>query len=54
MLGKIEGRRNGGMIEDEIVGWHHWLSGHEFVQTPEESEGQESWCAAYRKELDTT
>ena len=23
MLGKIEGRRDRGMIEDEIVGWHH-------------------------------
>ena len=19
-----------GMTEDEMVGWHHWLSGHEF------------------------
>ena len=19
-----------GMTEDEIVGWHHWLNGHEF------------------------
>ena len=22
-----------GMAEDEIVGWHHWLNGHEFEQT---------------------
>ena len=29
MLGKIEGRRRKGQ-EDEIVGWHHWLDGHEF------------------------
>ena len=21
------------MAEDEMVGWHHWLSGHEFEQT---------------------
>ena len=21
-----------GMIEDEMVGWHHWLDGHEFEQ----------------------
>ena len=21
-----------GMIEDEMVGWHHWLNGHEFEQ----------------------
>ena len=26
MLGKIQGRR----IEDEIFGWHHRLTGHEF------------------------
>ena len=25
--------------EDETVGWHHWLDGHEFEQTQEESEG---------------
>ena len=29
-----------GMTEDEMVGWHHWLSGHEFEKTPEDSEGQ--------------
>jgi len=23
MLGKIEGRREKGMIEDKMVGWHH-------------------------------
>ena len=23
-----------GMTEDEMVRWHHWLSGHEFEQTP--------------------
>ena len=21
-----------GMTEDEMVGWHHWLEGHEFAQ----------------------
>ena len=29
MLGKIEGRRRGGVTEDEMVGWHHRLNGHE-------------------------
>ena len=24
------------MTEDEIVGWHHQLNGHEFEQTPEQ------------------
>ena len=23
-----------GMAEDEMVGWHHWLHGHEFEQAP--------------------
>ena len=28
MLGKIEGGEEKGMTEDEMVGWHHQLSGH--------------------------
>ena len=32
MLGKIEGRRRRGW-EDEMVGWHHRLNGHEFGWT---------------------
>ena len=42
MLGKIEGRGEKGVTEDEIVGWHHQLKGHEFEQTQEDSEGQGS------------
>ena len=30
------------MTEDEMVGWHHQLNGHEFEQTPGDSEGQRS------------
>ena len=30
ILGKIEDWRKGGMTEDEMVGSHHWLDGHEF------------------------
>ena len=30
MLGKIEGKRRRGTAEDEMVGWHHLLHGHEF------------------------
>ena len=26
--------------EDEMAGWYHWLNGHEFEQTPGDSEGQ--------------
>ena len=32
MLGKIERQEEKGMIEDEMVGWHHQLNGHEFEQ----------------------
>ena len=28
------------MTEDEMVEWHHWLNGHEFEQTPGDSEEQ--------------
>jgi len=31
-----------GATEDEIVGWHHWPSGHEFEWTVGDSEGQGS------------
>ena len=30
------------MTGDEMVGWHHQLNGHEFVQTPVDSEEQGS------------
>ena len=30
------------MAGDEMIRWHHQLSGHEFGQTPGVSEGQES------------
>ena len=26
-----------GVTEDEMAGWHHWLNGHEFEQTVENS-----------------
>ena len=43
--------------EDEMVGWHHQLSGHEFEQTLGDSEGQGNLaCCSPRscKESDTT
>ena len=46
-----------GMTEDEMVGWHHLLSGHEFEQTPGDGEGQESLVCFSpwgRKESNTT
>ena len=30
------------MTEDEIVGWHHRLNGHEFEQAPGVGDGQGS------------
>ena len=30
------------MTEDEIVGWHHQLNGHEFEQAPGVGDGQGS------------
>ena len=29
-----------GMTENEMVGWHQQLNGHDFEQTPEDSEGK--------------
>ena len=46
-----------GMTEVEMVGWHHWLNGHEFEQAPGVVDGQGSLlcCSPWgRKELDTT
>ena len=40
--GKNRGQEEKGLTEDELVGWHHWLNGHEFEQTPEDSDGQGS------------
>ena len=45
------------MTEDEMVGWHHGLNGHEFEQTLVDGEGQGSWacCSSWgHKELDMT
>ena len=35
-------RQEKGMTEDEMVGKHHQLNGHEFEQAPRDGEGQES------------
>ena len=31
-----------GTTEDEMVGWHHQLNGHEFEQAPGDGDGQGS------------
>ena len=46
-----------GMTEDEIIGWHHRLSKHEFEQASQVGDGQGSLvcCSPWgRKELDMT
>ena len=56
MLEKIEGRRRRGQ-ENEMVGWHHRINGHESEQTPADSDGQGNlkFCSPWgRKEFDTT
>ena len=41
------------MTEDEMVGWHHRLNGHEFEEAPGVGDG--ACCSSWgRKELDTT
>ena len=40
--GKHWGQEKKGATEDETIGWHHWLNGHEFEQSLGDSEGQGS------------
>ena len=43
--------------EDEMVGWHHHIDGHEFEEFPGDGEGQGNLacCSPWDlKELDTT
>ena len=42
LLGKDWRQEEPGTTKDEMVGWHHWLNGCEFKQTPGDSEGQGS------------
>ena len=61
MLGKINDRRRrldeDEMEEDEMVGWHQQLNGHEFEQAPGVGDGQGSLvcCSSWgHKESDMT
>ena len=59
---KTGARKDGGQkeretTEDEMIGWHHWLNGHELEQTLGDSEGQGSLACCSpcnHKELDMT
>ena len=55
--GKDWRREEKGKTEDEMVGWHYHLDGHEFVQAPADGEGQGSlgFCSPWgHNESDTT
>ena len=55
--GKNWGQEEGEASEDEMVGYHHQLNGHQFEQTPGNSEGQGSQvCYSLwgHRESDTT
>ena len=55
--GKDWGQEKKGMTEDEMVGWHYWLDGHEFEQAPGVGDGQGSLacCSPWgHKESNTT
>ena len=55
--GKDRRQEEKGTTEDEMVGWHHRLNGHEFEQAPGDGDGQGSLaCCSPRdwKESDIT
>ena len=55
--GRDWGQEEKGTTEDEMVGWHHWLNGHEFGWTLGVGDGQGglACCSPWGcKELDTT
>ena len=35
------------MTEDEMVGWHHRLDGHESEQAEGVGDDREAWCAVH-------
>ena len=55
--GRDWGQEEKGMTEDEMVGWHHWLNGHEFERAAGVGDGQGSLACCSprgRKESNTT
>ena len=55
--GKDGRQEEKGVTEDEMVGWHHRLNGHEFEQAPAVVDGQGGLarCSPWgRKESDMT
>ena len=57
MLGKTKDRKEKGETEDEMVGWHQRINGHEFEQAPGVGDGQgslECYSTRGHKESDST
>ena len=55
--GKDWGQEEKGVTEGEMIGWHHWLNGHEFVYTLGVGDGQGGqayWGSWGGKELGMT
>ena len=44
--GKEWGQEEKGVTEDEMVGWHDWLNGHELSKLWDIVKDREAWCAA--------
>ena len=54
--GKDWGQEEKGTTKDEMIGWHHWLNGHEFEQPLGfgDEQGSLAHCIPWDcKELDT-
>jgi len=57
ILGKNWREEEKGTTEDKMIVWHHQVNGHEFEQTPRNSDGQGilASCSPWsHKELDMT
>ena len=57
LIGKDWRQEEKGMTEEGMIGWHHWLNGHEFEQALGDGEGQGNLacCTPWgRKESDMT
>ena len=55
-VGKDWGQEEKGMTGDKMVGWHHWLNGHEFEQAPGAGDWQGSLacCSPWGHKLSDT